>query len=82
MEGIGTQLNAPLMGKKAAAKYIAFVVVTSDNPRGEDPQVIIDQAKRDIHKDYRDILDRKEAICFALTQSPPEARYFNYREGA
>ena len=31
----------------AAAKYADFVIVTSDNPRTEDPQAIIDEILRD-----------------------------------
>ncbi|MBP1634011.1 MAG: murE, partial [Acidobacteria bacterium] len=37
----------PLMGA-VAARLSDFVIVTSDNPRGEDPQQIIDEIKRGI----------------------------------
>jgi len=62
----------PVMGK-IAFRMADYVVVTSDNPRSEDPLKIIldiekgmkeEGAKRDI--DYTIIPDRKEAIKFAL----------------
>lgn len=59
----------PLMGK-IAAEYSNFCVVTSDNPRSEDPQAIIDDIVPGLNmvKDsrYAIILDRKDAINHAF----------------
>ena len=61
----------PKMGK-IAADMSDFVVVTSDNPRTEDPQIILDEvaqgtegAKIPVVK----ILDRTDAIAFALNEA-------------
>lgn len=55
----------PVMGKLAAA-YSNKVILTSDNPREEDPQVILDEMMAGVAKtDQRKtmiIADRKEAI--------------------
>ncbi len=64
----------PVMGK-IAFKIADYVVITSDNPRSEDPQsiiadiekgIVIEGAKKD--KDYTTFVDRKEAIGFALSK--------------
>lgn len=59
----------PLMGE-IAARYSDFCIVTSDNPRSEDPQKIIDDIVPglDIVKNsrYAIIVDRYEAIRHAL----------------
>jgi len=62
----------PLMG--AAATSLADVaVLTSDNPRGEDPQEIIDQvaagAKSKAHLEVE--IDRERAIGWALEEARP-----------
>jgi murE/murF fusion protein len=62
----------PLMGK-AAEKYADILVVTSDNPRNENPDIIIDEICTGIGYDtavFR-ITDRKTAIRFALTEAKP-----------
>ncbi len=53
----------PLMGK-AAVTYADYAVLTSDNPRDEEPQAIIDDAKAGMDGGcpYDIIVDRKEAI--------------------
>ena len=58
----------PLMGK-IAASLSNKVIFTADNPRFEDPKLIIDQMEsgveqKDVYKISR-IIDRKEAIEFA-----------------
>lgn len=58
----------PLMAK-LAVEFSDSVVLTSDNPRSEDPQAIIDEMKAglvapDIHKCVS-VVDRKEAISMA-----------------
>ncbi len=58
----------PLMAK-AAAKFADRLIVTSDNPRNEDPQEIIADvlaglAETDIPRDV--VVDRREAIFHAV----------------
>ena len=67
----------PLMGA-VAARLSDVVVMTSDNPRGEDPSRIIDEIKRGLPPaSDRDavsvvaIVDRREAIQFAIGQAQP-----------
>jgi len=59
----------PLMGE-AAAKLSDFCVITSDNPRSEDPEAIIRDilpgVKRVKDKDYIVEVDRRRAIAQAL----------------
>jgi UDP-N-acetylmuramoyl-L-alanyl-D-glutamate--2,6-diaminopimelate ligase len=57
----------PLMAD-AVAKNCDFAVLTSDNPRNEDPQSIINDTKTGFPLDfpYKSIPDRREAINFAL----------------
>jgi UDP-N-acetylmuramoyl-L-alanyl-D-glutamate--2,6-diaminopimelate ligase len=66
----------PLMGM-VAARLSDIVVITSDNPRSEEPQRIIDEIKRGIpagsqgigrEPDIRTIVDRREAIEQAVAQ--------------
>ena len=60
-----------------AAKYADKVIITSDNPRKEDPQSIIDEIKVGIPvsaaKKTVSITDRKEAIRSALMFAPAGA---------
>ncbi|MDE7311823.1 MAG: UDP-N-acetylmuramoyl-L-alanyl-D-glutamate--2,6-diaminopimelate ligase [Eubacterium sp.] len=47
-----------------------LTIITSDNPRYEKPQAIIDDIKQGIAKtngEYVEIIDRKEAIRYAIT---------------
>ncbi len=59
----------PLMAK-AAAKYADYLIITSDNPRNEDPDKIIDEIITGIETDnnvpYDRITDRKNAIFHAV----------------
>jgi len=66
----------PIMGR-IALELADTLVVTSDNPRSEDPELIIADiekglagapAQKSIHK----ITDRREAIHFALSHAAPE----------
>tara|TARA_B100000700_G_scaffold93359_2_gene105382 strand:- start:774 stop:2243 length:1470 start_codon:yes stop_codon:yes gene_type:complete len=63
----------PLMAK-AAQKYADRVVVTSDNPRSEDPHTILDDIKSgfsaNIEAHYE--VDRAKAIALAITQAGSE----------
>ncbi|MTI49046.1 UDP-N-acetylmuramoyl-L-alanyl-D-glutamate--2,6-diaminopimelate ligase [Sporosalibacterium faouarense] len=61
----------PKMGE-IAAKNSDVCIVTSDNPRSEDPKRIIDEILVGVHKvrnDFISIIDRKEAIRYALDNS-------------
>lgn len=64
----------PLMGEKAA-QYSDYVYITSDNPRTEDPERIVQDIELGIkrvksrHFTYESILDRREAIFKAVAQA-------------
>jgi UDP-N-acetylmuramoyl-L-alanyl-D-glutamate--2,6-diaminopimelate ligase len=64
----------PLMGA-AAATNADRVVITSDNPRHEDPQAIIDAAVSGVEQRYRAALrvevDRRRAIDLAIREARP-----------
>jgi UDP-N-acetylmuramoyl-L-alanyl-D-glutamate--2,6-diaminopimelate ligase len=63
----------PLMGE-AAGKGSDFVVLTSDNPRSEDPLAIMNDAVVGLQKSgvkYSMEPDRRKAIAFALQQATP-----------
>jgi UDP-N-acetylmuramoyl-L-alanyl-D-glutamate--2,6-diaminopimelate ligase len=52
-----------------AAELADFVVVTSDNPRSEDPEIIIDETVKGFpagFKNYKRSIDREKAIRIAL----------------
>ena len=52
----------PIMGE-IASRLSDFVIFTSDNPRTEDPQAIMDDILEGVKKDnYEVILDRRQAI--------------------
>jgi UDP-N-acetylmuramoyl-L-alanyl-D-glutamate--2,6-diaminopimelate ligase len=67
----------PLMGM-VAARLSDVVVITSDNPRSEDPVRIIDEARRGAEAEARSgatelltILDRRDAIQEAVRRAQP-----------
>jgi UDP-N-acetylmuramoyl-L-alanyl-D-glutamate--2,6-diaminopimelate ligase len=61
----------PLMGQ-VAAEHADRVIVTSDNPRTEDPDAIIDQIEEGMAGAARvRIVDRREAIARALADAAP-----------
>lgn len=65
------QSKRPLMGL-AAARYSDLVIITSDNPRSEDPEAIILQAEAGVkstNTPYFKITDRRAAIQFAIEQA-------------
>lgn len=55
----------PIMGE-IACKYADDVIITSDNPRFENPYVIIEDICKGVTKPCKEICDRKEAINFAI----------------
>jgi len=66
----------PLMGK-IAASYSDYVLVTSDNPRTEDPLLILQDIEAGLSEDgispdrYELIADRREAIRKAVEMASP-----------
>ncbi len=60
----------PLMGK-VAGMLADYVIVTSDNPRTEDPEKIIDEIVKGIPKgkSYERIADRRKAIEYAVSSA-------------
>ena len=64
----------PVMGA-IAAQHADVVVLTSDNPRHEDPELIINQIKTGIEKDSMEhvmsITDRRAAITTAIGLAQP-----------
>jgi UDP-N-acetylmuramoyl-L-alanyl-D-glutamate--2,6-diaminopimelate ligase len=69
----------PLMGA-VAGRLSDLILITSDNPRGEDPQRIIEEIQRGITPDTRRdsaqrilaIVDRHEAIARAIELARPD----------
>ncbi len=61
----------PIMAK-VASKYSDFCIITSDNPRTEDPETIIKDVLKGIDKnncEYITIVDREQAIKYAIANS-------------
>ncbi len=66
------QEKRPLMGK-IAAKYADRIILTEDNPRGEDPEAIVKHIMKGIEEKNKVeiIIDRKEGIKRALEIAQP-----------
>lgn len=66
------KIKRPLMAK-ACEKYADFIVVTSDNPRSEDPEAIIADIVPGFSPDtpYAIYPDRTQAIRYAITHAKP-----------
>ena len=67
------RLKRPLMAK-SSAKYADMLIITSDNPRTEDPKAIIDDilpGLDGVNIPYEVIINRKEAIFFAVQNAKP-----------
>ncbi len=63
----------PIMGE-VAAKQSDFVIATSDNPRSENPVMILNDIRIGLDrvgKNYELIVDRREAIFRAISQAKP-----------
>jgi UDP-N-acetylmuramoyl-L-alanyl-D-glutamate--2,6-diaminopimelate ligase len=58
----------PLMGE-IATRLADFAIVTSDNPRGEDPQAIVDDVLAGAHSNYWAETDRATAIHRAIREA-------------
>ncbi len=64
----------PIMGE-TVAKHADLSIVTSDNPRDEEPEKIIQDIIKGIEKvkgDYVYYVDRKDAIRYALKNAKPK----------
>ena len=61
----------PIMGK-IAETYADEVIVTSDNPRHEEPIKIIEEILQGITKPVKTIVDRKEALELAKSTLEPD----------
>jgi UDP-N-acetylmuramoyl-L-alanyl-D-glutamate--2,6-diaminopimelate ligase len=62
------KMKRPRMAK-VAASFSNYVVITTDNPRNESPEDIIDDIKKGLPQafnDYKIIVDRKKAIEHAV----------------
>jgi UDP-N-acetylmuramoyl-L-alanyl-D-glutamate--2,6-diaminopimelate ligase len=61
----------PMMGR-AAIENASYVVVTSDNPRSEDPSAIIEDIKTGLSGyNFEVVLDRREAIAAIMKKAGP-----------
>jgi len=59
----------PIMAS-IAEKYSDFVILTSDNPRSENPTSILDDMEKGLKRtNYKKIIDRKEAIQYGITSA-------------
>ncbi|MDE6847030.1 MAG: UDP-N-acetylmuramoyl-L-alanyl-D-glutamate--2,6-diaminopimelate ligase [Lachnospiraceae bacterium] len=59
---------------EVSGKMADLTIITSDNPRTEEPQAIIDDIKIGIGRTegrYVEICDRKEAIAYAISHGEP-----------
>ena len=71
--GNRSKLRRYEMGE-VSGKLADLTIITSDNPRFEEPQAIIDDIKTGIGKTdgkYIEIIDRKEAIRYAISHGQP-----------
>ena len=71
--GNRSKLRRYEMGE-VSGKLADLTVITSDNPRNEEPQAIIDDIKVGISKKdrkYVEIIDRKEAIAYVIRHGQP-----------
>ena len=61
----------PLMGR-VAEQFSDHAIITSDNPRGERPDAIVDDIKKGfVRSDFEVVLDRREAIERAVALAQP-----------
>jgi len=61
----------PLMGE-IVDQNADYAIITSDNPRKEDPSAIIDEIEKGVHSSrYEKMIDRTEAISRAISLAQP-----------
>ncbi len=66
--GESDRLKRPIMGR-LSGELSDYTIITSDNPKSEDPQIIIREIEagiKSLKAPYEAIVDRKAAICRAL----------------
>ena len=71
--GNRSRLRRYEMGE-VSGTYADFTIITSDNPRFEEPQDIIEDIKTGIGRTegkYMEICDRKEAVAYAIAHGEP-----------
>lgn len=71
--GNRSKLRRYEMGE-VSGRLADLTVITSDNPRNEEPQAIIDDIKKGIAKtdgEYVEIADRKEAVRYVIAHGRP-----------
>lgn len=71
--GNRSKLRRYEMGE-VSGRLADLTIITSDNPRDEEPQAILDDIKIGIGKtdgNYVEIIDRKEAIAYAIHHGEP-----------
>ena len=71
--GNRSKLRRYEMGE-VSGRLADLTIITSDNPRFEEPQAIIDDIKTGMAKtdgEYIEIVDRKEAIQYAIEHGQP-----------
>ena len=71
--GNRSKLRRYEMGE-VSGKLADFTIITSDNPRFEEPQAIIDDILTGMKKtdgEYISIIDRREAISYAMHHAQP-----------
>ena len=59
----------PLMGQALVSADLP--IFTSDNPRSEDPKAILDEMTKGISHNGKVIVDRREAIAYAVKMAEP-----------
>lgn len=66
--GEGDRFKRPIMGR-IASKIADVTIITTDNPKSEDPKTILEEIEIGVNKSrpYLVIEDRKEAIEMAIT---------------
>jgi UDP-N-acetylmuramoyl-L-alanyl-D-glutamate--2,6-diaminopimelate ligase len=64
------QAKRPMMGA-VATEFADRVVVTSDNPRSEDPEAIVDQILKGARPGAEREVDRRRAIALAIESAEP-----------
>ncbi len=61
----------PMMGL-IASKFADVRIITSDNPRSEEPHAIIEAISQGMQGEYQVIEDRAKAISHAISKAQPE----------
>ncbi|MCI0764558.1 UDP-N-acetylmuramoyl-L-alanyl-D-glutamate--2,6-diaminopimelate ligase [Bacillus sp. TL12] len=66
------RMKRPIMAG-VATEYATHAILTSDNPRSEDPKAILDDMLTGAKgNNYKVIVDRKEAIFYAVSEAKAE----------